>query len=87
MTLELLTTRDYEARISTADRAYDPLHRIQLKETKQMLLYEELSKARIHALEAEVRAHRRAGATRARRRWNRVARWATHRAARYPERY
>ena len=85
MTVEPITTRDYEAHTGTPDRARAQLNQIEIKETSEMLLYEELSKARIRDLEEGVHAQRARGNARALRRWNRVARWAARRAERYQE--
>ncbi|MER7865165.1 MULTISPECIES: hypothetical protein [Amycolatopsis] len=80
MTVELITTRDYEAR--TGIHAPAELNEIKVEETSEMLLYEELSRARIRDLEEGVRAQRARSGPRAARRWTKVARWATRRAER-----
>ena len=80
MSVEPVTTRDYEAHTSS-----EPLQltKTEIEEISEMLLYEELSRARIRDLEEGVRAQRARGGARAVRRWNRVARWAAQRAERY----
>ncbi|GAA4546701.1 hypothetical protein GCM10023192_61920 [Amycolatopsis samaneae] len=85
MSIAPVTTRDYEARTADADRRPTQLKDITTKETNEMLLYEELSRARIRDLEEGVRAQRERGSVRAARRWSRVARWANRRAERYRE--
>lgn len=83
MTVEPITTRDFEARTSTRKLAPAKLNEIKVEETSEMLLYEELSRARIRDLEEGVRAQRARSGARAARRWTRVARWASRRAERY----
>ncbi len=83
MTVEPITTRDFEARTSNPKLAPAKLNEIKVEETSEMLLYEELSRARIRDLEEGVRAQRARSGPRAARRWNRVARWAARRAERY----
>ncbi|MEV6908355.1 hypothetical protein [Amycolatopsis sp. NPDC051071] len=82
MTVEPITTRDYEARSGNRTLAPAKLNEIKVEETSEMLLYEELSRARIRDLEEGVRAQRARSGARAARRWNRVARWAKRRAER-----
>ncbi|WP_246272555.1 hypothetical protein [Amycolatopsis acididurans] len=48
-----------------------------------MLMNEELARARIQELSADLREQRARGNARAARRWARMARWATRRARRY----
>lgn len=86
MTVEPITTREYEAHTGNPDDATAHRGEIDLKETSEMLLYEELSRARIRDLEEGVRLQRIRGGARAHRRWSRVARWAARRAERYSER-
>lgn len=81
MSVEPVTTRDYEARIDEQLQ----LTKTEIEEISEMLLYEELSRARIRDLEEGVRAQRARGSARAVRRWNRVARWASRRAERYQD--
>ncbi|RSM70142.1 hypothetical protein DL991_38180 [Amycolatopsis sp. WAC 01375] len=83
MTVELITTRDYEARTGYRTVAPAKLNEIKVEETSEMLLYEELSRARIRDLEEGVRAQRARSGPRASRRWTKVARWATRRAERF----
>jgi hypothetical protein len=82
MIVEPVTTRDYEARTDT-DRAHPQLKQIKIQEPSEMLLYEELSRARIRELEHEFEVQRPWRRARAVRRWSRVARWAADRAERY----
>ena len=82
MIVEPVTTRDYEARNDT-DRAHPQLKQIKIQEPSEMLLYEELSRARIRELENEFEVQRPWRRARAVRRWSRVARWAADRAERY----
>lgn len=53
------------------------------KETSQMLIYEQLARARIQEQQDALEGRRHARRARAARRWDRVARWAAHRAAVY----
>ncbi|HKN54905.1 MAG TPA: hypothetical protein VJX66_20560 [Amycolatopsis sp.] len=85
MTVEPITARDYEALTGTPERARVQLTKTEIQETSEMLLYEELSRARIRELQAEIRAQRIGGSARAHRRWRRVASWAARRAERYQE--
>ena len=85
MSIAPVTTRDYEARTAETDRRPSQLKDITSKETSEMLLYEELSRARIRELQAEIRAQRIGGSARAHRRWRRVASWAARQAERYQE--
>ncbi|MBE1498408.1 hypothetical protein H4696_005508 [Amycolatopsis lexingtonensis] len=80
MSVEPVTTRDYEAHTRS-----EPLQltKTEIEEISEMLLYEELSRARIRDLEEGVRAQRARGSARAVRRWSRVARWAARRAEQY----
>jgi hypothetical protein len=82
MSVEPVTAKDYEARIC---RAQLQLTKTEIEEISEMLLYEELSRARIRDLEEGVRAQRARGSARAVRRWTRVARWATRRVERYED--
>jgi hypothetical protein len=82
MTVEVITTRDYEARTGSRNVAPTKLNEIKVEETSEMLLYEELSRARIRDLEEGVRAQRARSNARAARRWAKVARWAARRADR-----
>ncbi|MDT8915830.1 hypothetical protein [Amycolatopsis sp. PS_44_ISF1] len=82
MIVEPITTRDYEARTDT-DRAHPQLKQIKIQEPSEMLLYEELSRARIRQLEHEFAVQRPWRRARAEHRWSRVARWAADRAERY----
>ncbi|MTD59420.1 hypothetical protein [Amycolatopsis pithecellobii] len=50
------------------------------KEITQMLMYEELARARIQDLRREIRAQQERGHHRAARRWDRMAYWAARRA-------
>jgi hypothetical protein len=80
MSVEPVTTRDHETRTAGAQLR---LTKTETEEISEMLLYEELSRARIRDLEEGVRAQRARGSARAVRRWSRVARWAAQRAERY----
>ncbi len=80
MSVEPVTTKDHEARMC---RPHLQLTKTEIEEISEMLLYEELSRARIRDLEEGVRAQRARGSARAVRRWTRVARWASRRAERY----
>jgi hypothetical protein len=82
MSVEPVTAKDYEARIC---RAHLQLTKTEIEEISEMLLYEELSRARIQDLEEGVRAQRARGSARAVRRWTRVARWANRRVERYED--
>ncbi|MEV7099237.1 hypothetical protein AB0M80_41060 [Amycolatopsis sp. NPDC051045] len=82
MSVEPVTTRDYEAHTSSEQLQ---LTKTEIEEISEMLLYEELSRARIRDLEEGVRAQRARGSARAVRRWTRVARWAAQRAERYQD--
>ena len=53
------------------------------KEISEMLMNEELARARIQELRDDIRAQRARGNARAARRWDRMAQWATRRASRY----
>jgi hypothetical protein len=78
-----VTTRDYEARRAPLTAVPTKVNEIKVEETAEMLLYEELAKARIRDLEEGVRAQRQRGvirASRASKRWSRVARWASQRS-------
>jgi hypothetical protein len=78
-----VTTRDYEARRAPLIAAPTKVNEIKVGETPEMLLYEELAKARIQDLEEGVRAQRYrsdARAVRVARRWSRVAQWASGRS-------
>ncbi|WP_326946445.1 hypothetical protein OG439_45020 [Amycolatopsis sp. NBC_01307] len=79
MSVEPITTRDHEAR----KRVHLQLTKTEIEEISEMLLYEELSRARIRDLEEGIRTQRARGSARAVRRWSRVARWAAQRAERY----
>ncbi|MEU5260428.1 hypothetical protein [Amycolatopsis sp. NPDC021455] len=79
MSVEPVTAKDYEARICPQLQ----LTKTEIEEISEMLLYEELSRARIRDLEEGIRAQRARGSARAVRRWTRVARWAARRAERY----
>lgn len=83
MSVELVTTKDHELRTDTPERTLTSMNESQ--ETSEMLLYEELSRARIRDLEEDIRLQRARGSARAARRWARVARWAARRAERYQE--
>ncbi|GAA3545147.1 hypothetical protein GCM10022222_31030 [Amycolatopsis ultiminotia] len=83
MTVELLTTRDYEARTGeTAEVQPKPKQNL-TKETTKMLLHEELSRARIRDFHAESEEQRPWRRARAVRRWTRLARWAQNHADRH----
>jgi hypothetical protein len=82
MSVEPVTTRDHETRTAGAQLR---LTKTEIEEISEMLLYEELSRARIRDLEEGVRAQRVRGNARAVRRWSRVARWATRRAQRHQD--
>jgi hypothetical protein len=82
MSVAPVTTRDYEAHTSSEQLQ---LTKTEIEEISEMLLYEELSRARIRDLEEGVRAQRARGSARAVRRWTRVARWAAQRAERYQD--
>ncbi|MEV6447707.1 hypothetical protein [Amycolatopsis sp. NPDC051716] len=82
MSVEPVTTRDYEAHPRSEELQ---LTKTEIEEISEMLLYEELSRARIRDLEEGVRAQRARGGARAARRWSRVARWAARRAERYQD--
>jgi hypothetical protein len=82
MSVEPVTTRDFEAHTRSKQLQ---LTKTEIEEISEMLLYEELSRARIRDLEEGVRAQRARGGARAVRRWTRVARWATRRAERYQD--
>jgi hypothetical protein len=56
---------------------------IKVRRTTEMLLYEELARARIHDLERDLRVLRLRSNARSYRRWNRMARWAARRAHRF----
>ncbi|NKQ59325.1 hypothetical protein HFP15_41465 [Amycolatopsis sp. K13G38] len=56
---------------------------VTIKEISEMLMNEELARARIQELSADLREQRARGNARAARRWARMARWATRRARRY----
>jgi hypothetical protein len=78
-----VTTRDYEARRAPLTAAPTKVNEIKVEETAEMLLHEELAKARIRDLEEGVRAQRHRSAVRAARaarRWSRVADWASRRS-------
>ncbi|ADJ43051.1 hypothetical protein AMES_1229 [Amycolatopsis mediterranei S699] len=77
-----VTTRDYEAHPRSEELQ---LTKTEIEEISEMLLYEELSRARIRDLEEGVRAQRARSGARAARRWTRVARWAARRAERYQD--
>ncbi|MEV6621705.1 hypothetical protein AB0M83_24965 [Amycolatopsis sp. NPDC051106] len=79
MSVEPVTAKDYEARM----RPQLQLTKTEIEEISEMLLYEELSRARIRDLEEGIRDQRARGSARAVRRWTRVARWAARRAERY----
>jgi hypothetical protein len=83
MNITPVTTRDYEARRAPLTAAPTKVNEIKVEETAEMLLYEELSKARIRDLEEEIRSRHLYGNLRAVRRWQRVSRWAASRARRY----
>ncbi|MEV5717977.1 hypothetical protein AB0L41_29150 [Amycolatopsis mediterranei] len=82
MSVEPVTTRDYEAHPRSEELQ---LTKTEIEEISEMLLYEELSRARIRDLEEGVRAQRSRSGARAARRWTRVARWAARRAERYQD--
>jgi hypothetical protein len=80
-----VTTRDYEARRAPLAAAPTKVNEIKVEETAEMLLYEELAKARIQDLERGARAQQLCGnarAARAARGWSRVAHWALQRSHR-----
>ena len=80
MTAGPITIADFEAHTGIPGRMHvQPLTTFS-QETKQMLLYEELSRARIRELHEDVRAQRIRGSERARRRWNPISRWVARRA-------
>ena len=56
---------------------------IRTKETRRMLMNEELARARIQELRDDLRAQRARRNARAARRWDRMASWASRRARRY----
>ncbi|TNC21403.1 hypothetical protein [Amycolatopsis alkalitolerans] len=53
------------------------------KEITEMLIYEELARARIQDLRRDIHAQQRRGHARAARRWDRIAGWAAQRARRH----
>ncbi|WP_116201904.1 hypothetical protein [Amycolatopsis circi] len=83
MTVDLITTRDFEARTGKPVRVQPKPKQNKSQETTKMLLHEELSRARIRDLIAEQEIQRPWRQARAARRWSRVARWATNRAERF----
>ncbi|MGW4490076.1 hypothetical protein ACWEOE_40455 [Amycolatopsis sp. NPDC004368] len=85
MTVELITIRDYEARTREPDRAHPLPKQLDTQETSEMLLHEELSRARIRDLHQESQALRPWRRARAARRWSRLARWATDRSQRFQD--
>ncbi|MFI5591971.1 hypothetical protein ACIA5G_43475 [Amycolatopsis sp. NPDC051758] len=82
MSVEPVTTKDYEAQMCSPELQ---LTKTEIEEISEMLLYEELSRARIRDLEEGVRAQRARGSARAVRRWTRVARWANRRVERHQD--
>lgn len=83
MTVDLITTRDFEARTGKPVRVQPKPKQNKSQEITKMLLHEELSRARIRDLITECETQRPWRQARAERRWSRVARWATRRAERY----
>lgn len=86
MSAMLITTRDYEARRVSPPTMPTKVTEIRTKETTEMLLYEELAKARIRDLEEGVHAGRWRTDARAARTANwrsRVAHWARSRSGRH----
>jgi hypothetical protein len=78
-----VTTRDYEARRAPLTAAPTKVNEIKVEETPEMLLYEELAKARIQDLEEGVRAQRYrwdARAVRVARWWSQVPHWVRGRS-------
>ncbi|WP_236795319.1 hypothetical protein [Amycolatopsis sp. GM8] len=53
------------------------------KEITEMLMYEELARARIQDMRRDIRAQQERGHARAARRWDRMAHWAARRAQRH----
>jgi hypothetical protein len=53
------------------------------KEISEMLMYEELARARIQDLRDDIHAQRARGHARAARRWDKMSRWAAQRARRH----
>ncbi|KAA9155564.1 hypothetical protein FPZ12_029670 [Amycolatopsis acidicola] len=53
------------------------------KEITEMLMYEELARARIQELREDVHAQQTRSHARAARRWDRMSRWAAQRARRH----
>jgi hypothetical protein len=78
-----VTTRDYEERRVPLSFVPTKVNEIKVKETAEMLLYEELSKSRIRELQQQSHARWRYGNPRAVRRWQRLSDWAAHRAQRH----
>jgi hypothetical protein len=56
---------------------------VMTKEITEMLMYEELARARIQDMRDDIRVQRSQGRARTARRWNRMARWAAQRAHRH----
>lgn len=53
---------------------------VMTKEISEMLINEELARARIQDMRRDIRAQQERGHVRAARRWDRIARWAARRA-------
>ncbi|MBB4685925.1 hypothetical protein [Amycolatopsis jiangsuensis] len=83
MTVELLTTRDYEARTGETARVQPKPKQNKTQETTKMLLHEELSRARIREIHTAAETWRPWRHARAARRWSRLARWAETHAERH----
>ncbi|WP_370946953.1 hypothetical protein AB5J62_05150 [Amycolatopsis sp. cg5] len=86
MTAMPITTRDYELLRAPESVVPSELNEIKVEETSEMLLHEELAKARIQELEESFREARVRGSirsARAARRWSKLAQWASDRAHRH----
>lgn len=78
---ELLEIREQPN--STTDDARPSAAPVITKEISEMLMYEELARARIQDMRTQMRDQHARGHARAARRWDRMARWARRRAHRH----
>ncbi|WP_020662291.1 hypothetical protein [Amycolatopsis benzoatilytica] len=83
MTVDVRTTRDYESRTGKTVPVQAKPKQTKSQEISNMLLHEELSRARIRDLITEHEAQRPWRQARAARRWSRLADWAKSRAERH----
>ncbi|HVV14431.1 hypothetical protein [Amycolatopsis sp.] len=78
-----MSTATLAREMPTAVHARPSVTPVTTKEITEMLMHEELARARIQELRADMNAQQARSHARAARRWERVSRWAARRARRY----